>query len=60
MGREAPFCPEGRCPICGSHIFTKEERREQVEFTRKIVDKLKRERAIKEILEENLDDIEGY
>lgn len=59
MNREAPFCPEGQCPICGSHIFTKGERKEQVILARKVVDKLKLERAVKEFLEEKLDDIEG-
>lgn len=54
-----PFCPEGQCPICGSYIFTKEERKEQVILTRKIVDKIKREKAVKKILEEKLEDIEG-
>lgn len=54
-----PFAPEGRCPICGGHIFTKEERIGQVKFTMEIVAKLKLENAVKKILEERFDDIEG-
>lgn len=49
MSREAPFCPEGQCPICGSHIFTKEERKEQTKLAIKIVKKIKREQAEKKL-----------
>lgn len=54
-----PFAPEGQCPVCGGHIFTKEERKEHVKFTREIVDQIKLENAVKKILKEKLDNIEG-
>jgi len=56
--KEIPFAPEGQCPICGSHIFTKDERKAQVELTRKIVDELKKEKEVKKILADRLDNIE--
>jgi len=51
---ERPFAPEGLCPICGSHIFTKEERKAQVKLAREIVEEIK---AIKRIMSK-LDNIE--
>lgn len=46
---ELPFAPEGQCPICGGHCFTKEERKEQAKLARKLVEEIKRKKAEKEL-----------